>query len=257
MPVRNREYFFGRQVRNEPDVVAARRRAAHPQVRRRQADGQIGAGTGEFQCGVSLAIQKIAARGERRNMLLPGGDRIGPIQPAKPIDRVAELTEALVRGRIGKHFRRPRRARGRNHRPVRLVAGNELAERDHAARGRLLERAREIGRLVLQQIGIVGVDRQDGVAGLGMLRQRLGQPRGELAERVAPGVPEACKLQRFVAPDGFHQLRPGPIGAGGDVADERRGLERHAPVHQRSDDQQPLPGLQVESNLDSQLAVAL
>jgi hypothetical protein len=44
MPIRDREHFLGRQVRDEADVVAARRRPAHPQVRRRQPDGQIGPG---------------------------------------------------------------------------------------------------------------------------------------------------------------------------------------------------------------------
>jgi hypothetical protein len=103
-----------------------------------------------------------------------------------------------------------------------VVAGDELAKRDHAPRRRLLERAGQIGRLVLQQIGVVGVDRQNSVTGLRMLGERFGQPCGELTERVAPRVAEPRELHRLVAPNRFDQFSAGTIGAGRDLADERR-----------------------------------
>src|SRR5881628_4055242 len=68
---------------------------------------------------------------------------------------------------------------------------------------------------------------------------------------------KADELQRLVAPDCLDQLRARAIRARRDVPDDRRRFERHAAVHERPDDQQPLPGLEVQSNFDGELAVQL
>ena len=115
----------------------------------------------------------------------------------------------------------------------------------------------ELGRLVLQLIGIVGVDGQDGVPGLGVFEERLGQPGRELAERVARGVLKPHQLERFVAPDDLDQRRARLVGAGHDVPDEGRRFERRAAAGQRSDDQQALAGPEIEAHPDGELAVGL
>ena len=255
----DREHFLGRQVRDEPDAVAARRRPAHPHVRRRQPDGQVGPGAVNTQraCTASGSgsrcappARRCAAARRRPDRADRGGTGARCV--------LRSSCEPLIRGLVRKHFRRPRRRRP-SAITDQLVWLREMSSRngDHAARRRLLERAGQIGRLVLQQIGVVGIDRQDGVAGLRMLGERFGQPGRELTERVAPRVAEPRELQRLVAPDRFDQFGAGTIGAGGDLADERRRLERHAAVHQRTDDQQPLPRLQVERDPDGELAVRL
>ena len=64
------------------------------------------------------------------------------------------------------------------------------------------------------------------------------------------------KQQRFVAPEDFDERRTGPIGARGDMPDERRRLERHA-GRERSEDDEPLAWLQVQGNPDGEFAVCL
>src|SRR2546423_1429184 len=90
-----------------------------------------------------------------------------------------------------------------------------------------------------------------------MFGERLGQPRRKMPERVPPGVLETRELQRLISPDRLDELRARAIRARGDVPDERRRFERHTAIHQWSDNQQPLPRLQVEGDLDGNLAVSL
>ena len=90
-----------------------------------------------------------------------------------------------------------------------------------------------------------------------MLDQRLRQPGGELAERIARRVPDASQLQRFVAPDRLDEACAGAIGALRDVPDQGGRVERRAAVGERANDHEALPGLQVERHLDRELAVAL
>ena len=90
---------------------------------------------------------------------------------------------------------------------------------------------------------------------VGMGRERGGEPGRVRAERLAPRVVESRELHRLVAPDRFDELRSGRVGALGDEAHERRGLERHAAVHERANDQQALARLQVESDPDGEIAV--
>ena len=69
-------------------------------------------------------------------------------------------------------------------------------------------------------------------------------------------VCEAREQQRFVAPDDFNERRARPVRARRDMPDERRRLERHA-GGERPEDDQPLARLQIERNLDGELAVCL
>ena len=63
------------------------------------------------------------------------------------------------------------------------------------------------------------------------------------------------ELERFVTPECFDVRRAGAIGRFGHVADERRGVERDAAVCERSDDEEPLPRLDVERDFDREIAV--
>ncbi len=115
--------------------------------------------------------------------------------------------------RVGKHALGPAWTGSGNHRPVRLIARNAFAKWPHAARDDLLHRTDEFGRLVLKRVGIVGVDREDGVTGLSVLQQRIRQPGGELVERIAWRVPVAQELKRFVTPERFDVSCSGAIRA--------------------------------------------
>ena len=88
-----------------------------------------------------------------------------------------------------------------------------------------------------------------------MIDERLRQPRREHVERARLRVAEPRELHRLVAPDRLHELGARAIRVRGDLADERRRFERHAAVHEGTDDQQPLTGLQVEGDADRQLRV--
>jgi hypothetical protein len=88
-----------------------------------------------------------------------------------------------------------------------------------------------------------------------VLLQRARQPRRELGERVLARVVEPRQLHGLVAPDRFHQRRAGAIGARRDAAHQRRRLQRDAAVHQRSDDEQALTGLEVERDVDRDICV--
>ena len=68
---------------------------------------------------------------------------------------------------------------------------------------------------------------------------------------------QALQLERLVTPQGFDQRRTGPIGARSNLAHQRRGVERRAAVDGRTDDEEPLTGLQVETDPDRQLPVRL
>src|SRR5256885_1959599 len=88
-----------------------------------------------------------------------------------------------------------------------------------------------------------------------MLAERAGQPCGKVAETVARRVPETLELQLLVAPNRLDQRRACAISTRSNVPDERSPFERHAAVHQRTDDEQPLARLQIQRNPDRQLAV--
>jgi hypothetical protein len=63
-----------------------------------------------------------------------------------------------------------------------------------------------------------------------MLDQGTRQPAGEFAERLFPGMLEACDEERFIAPQRLDERRAGAIGAGRDFPDERCGIERDAAI---------------------------
>ena len=96
---------------------------------------------------------------------LPRRERIGRIEAAHARDRVPQSRDRLARRHARKDLFGPAGARRRDDRPVRVVARHLLAERPHLARGRLQDRADQIRRLALKQIGIVRADREDGVPG--------------------------------------------------------------------------------------------
>ena len=143
---------------------------------RRQTDDQIRGRTGEVQGAVALRIEVVAARGENREMLFPRCDGIRPIEAAQPLDRRPQPRALLVARHVGKHFGRPRVVGRRDDAPVRVVARDLLPERHDGARHRLLHRADEIRRLILQQIGIVRVDREHRAADGDVIGEHVRQP---------------------------------------------------------------------------------
>jgi hypothetical protein len=66
---------------------------------------------------------------------------------------------------------------------------------------------------------------------------------------------EANEHQFFIPPDGFHQGRSCPVCRRSDLPRERRRLERCAAVGQRSNNQQPLAGLDIHRNPHRQFRV--
>ena len=188
-------------------------------------------------------------------MFLPGRNRIRPIEPAEP--RIASQRRGICCSarRLGKHaLAQPGLAAAITDQ---FVWFREM----HSRNGRtlrettLLHRADEFGRLVLKRVGIVGVDRQDGVAGFGVFEQRVRQPGREFVERIAWRMTKTQELKRFVTPERFDVSCAGAIRALGNLADERRGVERGAAVCDRTDDEQPLTRLEVERDFDGEIAV--
>ena len=110
---------------------------------------------------------------------------------------------------------------------------------------------------MLQQVGIVRVNRQNRVSTLHMFHQRIRQPRGIFAERVVGRMLEAHELHLLVAVDGFHQRRAGLIRGFRDFPDERRRFGRGAAAGQRPDNHHTLAGLQVERDFHRQLGIDL
>jgi len=62
-------------------------------------------------------------------------------------------------------------------------------------------------------------------------------------------------MKRLVSPQGLDEGRAGAVGGGRDRPDERGGLERSAPMRERSDDEETLPWLKIQTDLDRQVAV--
>src|SRR5207247_2985684 len=126
--------------------------------------------------------------------------------------------------------RGPRRRGGGDDGPIRLVARDVLAKRPHFSRGRVLQRRDQIRRRILQLIRIVGVDRQHRVPAVDVLYEGGRQPRREFLERVARRVLKPAGEDRLVAPQRLDQPRARAVRGGGDLAHERRRLERRAAV---------------------------
>ena len=140
-----------------------------------------------------------------------------------------------------------------------LVSLREICSRNGrmSRRGRLQHGADQLGRLPLQQIGIVRADRQHGVTGRHVFGERFRQPRRKIAERVARRVLEPQRLLRFVAVNRFDERRAGAIRRCGNLTRQRRRFERCAAIRERSDNHQPLPRLQVQRNPHGELRINL
>ncbi len=188
-------------------------------------------------------------------MTLPRGDRIALVEAAQLSDRVPQQVDLPRRRGLGKDLRRPSRASGRHDRPIDLVARNLFAEIPDRAGGCLLDLGDQARVLVFQVIRIVRVDREHRVVVLDVFEEGAREPFRELSERLARGVLEPQEQQLLVAPQHFDQRRASAVGAHRDPTDERRRLERRAAVGERTDDEQPLAGSQVQADLDDQVAV--
>ncbi len=112
-----------------------------------------------------------------------------------------------------------------------------------------------LGRFGDEQIGVVRVHGQHGASPARVGRERARQPRGGLPEGIGRRVVKPLEEQSFVAPQHFDQPRARAVGAGGDLTDERRGLWRGAANRGRSNHEQPLSGLKVESHAHGEVAV--
>ncbi len=248
--VRHCEHFFGRQIRGERNAAAALGAASDPLMAVGQSDGERRAGTRVLQRRIPLLVQEIPALRQRREMLFPRSHGIGTIETAEASNRFPQARDLLIGRQVRKHARRPACAGGRDDAPVGLILRDQFPERADALRHRRLNRADQLRRFIFQLIGIVCVHRNDRVAALRMFKQRLRQPRRELAERVARRISEARHLNRFVAPDRFHERGAGLIRACRNMSYKRCGLERHATAGDGSDNEQPLARAQIQADFD-------
>ena len=89
-----------------------------------------------------------------------------------------------------------------------------------------------------------------------MFDERAGEPRGDLAERLGRRVAVAERRQRLVTPEHLDERGARLVRPRGHGAHERGGVERDAAVRERAEDQQSLPGLQVEPDADHQVGIA-
>ena len=205
-----------------------------------------------------LRFRKSRARGQRGDVLLPGGDRIGPIEPAQSlaIALPQRVESADRRRRPGTPA--PPTPSPPPQSPTSSCWFCEMCSRN----GRmlrevgLLDRAGQIGRLVLQQIGVVGVDRQHRVAGVRRARPapretttRTGRTsraaRGRTARAAAPRRPRTLRRTRAPARYALSVMWRTSGAASSDAP----------PLASGPDDQQPLARLQVERDPDGQLTV--
>ena len=92
--------------------------------------------------------------------------------------------------------------------------------------------------------------------GLHVFEQRAGKPRGGLAERLGRRVAVPERHQRLVTPEHLDERGAGVIRLRGHGTHERGGIERDPAVGKRADDEQPLPGLQVQPDADHQFGIA-
>ena len=81
------------------------------------------------------------------------------------------------------------------------------------------------------------------------------QPARVLVERVARRQAKPRQLHGLVAPERLHATGARAIGAFGDLPDERRGFERCPAVGERADDEQTLPGAEVQADVDGEIGV--
>ena len=234
----------------------ARGTAAHPLVTGRETERQVGAGTAILQRAVPALVQEVAARGERGQVLFPRGNRVGPIEAHQLRDRLPQRVHLLLPAAV-------RETRAPPSLVTRLPRRTSWSRSSTRARGTgrtardtvCCTAPTQFRRLVLQQVRIVGVDRQHRVPGANVLGESVRKPGRELLEGIARRVLEARELQRLVAPQRLDKLRAGLVGTLGDASNQRGRLERRAAVGERPDDQQPLAGLQVEGNPNGQIAV--
>jgi hypothetical protein len=224
-------------------------------VRLGQADREIGPGPAVLQRAEAARVEPILAERQRVEMGSPRGDGVGLVQPAEPGDRLPQLRGGGARIQIGEHpapqagaaaattdqFVSLREMRSRNGRTARAVAC-----------WRALMRC---GSSPLQLVRVVGVHRQDGVAGVGVRRERLGQPAREVVERLGGAVREPRHEHGLVAPEHLDERGAGAVGAGGNLTDERRRFQRDAAAGQRADDDQALAGLKVQTDPDGQVGI--
>jgi len=108
----------------------------------------------------------------------------------------------------------------------------------------------EIRRFVLEEIGIVGVHRQQRMSRFRVLGQCLRKPGREFGERITRRMFVTRDLQGLVSPQSFDEACAGFIRAGRDMSDQRRGFERCPAAGQRPDNQEALVRLKVEAHPD-------
>ena len=191
-------------------------------------------------------------------MLLPRGDRIGPVEAAQAGDRVPQ-----ARAPVRQAATRETRARPSPRRPRRRPSSSSDCAR--SARG-------TDGRLSRRPAAPCSPAR---AVRLSVDRDRWRRPTaiacpasacstsacGSHAENSPNESRGACRNRAicsgFVAPDRLDQRRAGRYAAGDDLPHQRRRFERHAAARQRADDQQPLAPPQVQTDFHGELAVRL
>ena len=231
-------------------------RPRDPDVAGRQSNRQVRPRAGVLQRVELSRVEPIAALGQGGQVGLPRLQRVGLVQPAQPADRVPQARRLFGCRKVGKHARRPPRARRGDDRPVDLVAGDVLAKWPDGLPDGLLDRRDDLRGRILEQVGIVGVDRQHRIPRLHVLNEGLRQPARERRERLARRVRHARELLRLVAPERLDIARARLVGTGHDLPHERRRLERDAAVGERADDQEALAGLEVERDPDGEIGVS-
>ena len=203
----------------------------------------VGARPAVSQRAVLPRVQIIAARGEIGEVRLPCRDRIGPIEPAQPRDRLPQPRDLLSAADSPERPAPPSRRRGGDDRPVRLVPRDVLAERPHARAIACCTAPTRSAGCVLQQIGIVGVDRQHRMASLDMLHQRVAAARRRTRSNESRG---ACLNRASCSASSPHSVStsgaPARYALAAMCADQRRRVERRAAVGERTDDQESLAG---------------
>ena len=221
------EDLLGGDVGEERHTVLGAGRAALPDVRRRQADGEVRTVLGSVVKGdVACLVELALALGERRVVRLPGAlgvvvDHAGRVQDRLP-EAVGRLVVRVAREDLARpgHHRHATDAPGVLAKVDAVAIVLALPMRGEGARRRL-------GRVDAQHGIRVGAgEPQEGRAGAGERVHLFGLPGGELLETLERAVVVLEARDDVVGPDERDVARPRLVGALDEGARERRRLNR-------------------------------
>jgi len=215
-----------------------------------QPDGEVGAvGTAVVQRGEAIGIHALQPRLHGGGVPRPGGQRVLDIRAAGVDDGLLQRRHRLGLLQMREDLLRPAHGGHGGHRPARLVAHQQAAvglER----RGQRLVLRRGLLRVdILQQIGIIGGERDHaGAFLLHIVQARITLPGRHILQPGNVGALETQLAQQFVIPEDKHIARARGERLRTEQARKRGALDGGI-------DHQQLPRLHVHPHPHNQLRI--